>query len=137
MLSVLSYATQAVFFLVVVCFILYVLLELRVLGISRRVERHKLTELASQLPGMQALPVWPQVSVLLPIYNEAAVVVRLIDAVCRLQYQLPLLKFWCWMIQQIILQRLPRHGLTTMQIREFRFVTSGARAMRATRQAIC
>jgi len=86
MLTVLSYATQAVFFLVVLCFILYVLLELRVLGISRRVERHKLTELASQLPGMQALPVWPQVSVLLPIYNEAAVVVRLIDAVCRLQY---------------------------------------------------
>lgn len=83
MLLIFSYAVQAVFLLVVVCFILYALLELRVLGISRQVERHKLTELATHLP---TLANWPRVSVLLPIYNESAVVVRLIDAVCRLDY---------------------------------------------------
>lgn len=86
MLIVFSYVTQAVFFLVVLCFILYALLEWRMLGISRQVERRKLTELAAQLPDTQTLPSWPKVSVLLPIYNESAVVVRLIDAVCRLHY---------------------------------------------------
>lgn len=85
MLQWLSYLAQAIFLVVVVCFALYVLLELRVLLISRRVERRKLTEVAR--PDLSAgIAFNPPVSVLLPICNESAVVGRLIDAACRLRY---------------------------------------------------
>jgi cellulose synthase/poly-beta-1,6-N-acetylglucosamine synthase-like glycosyltransferase len=85
MLFFLSYVAQAVFLLVVIYFALYVVLELRVLLISRKVERRKLTELKrSSQPLNDELT--PTVSVLLPIYNESAVVERLIDAACRLRY---------------------------------------------------
>lgn len=83
--SLFSYLVQALFLLVVCAFALYVFLELRVLLISRRVERRKLTELANALPGAGDA-FFPAVSVLLPICNEAAVVERLIDAASRLQY---------------------------------------------------
>ena len=81
----LSYLFQAVFFAVVLCFALYVLLELRVLLISRKVERRKLTEL-SQSPDELDDDWHPPVSVLLPIYNESDMVPRLIGAACRLRY---------------------------------------------------
>ena len=81
-----SWVIQAVFMLVVSYFALYVLLEVRVLLISRRVERHKLTELAVQPSNEFEGAYAPPVSVLLPICDVPAVVERLIDAVCRLRY---------------------------------------------------
>ena len=85
MLLFLSYVAQTVFFLVVAFFAVYVLLELRVLLISRKVERRKLTEL--EQPSSSGEGVFcPAVSVLLPVCNESAVVQRLIDGACRLQY---------------------------------------------------
>ena len=96
MLALLSYLAQAVFLLVVVYFALYVLLELRVLLISRSVEQRKaerreLTDLA--LPrDTRDVDSWPTVSVLLPICNESAVVERLVDAACRLRYPAPALE---------------------------------------------
>lgn len=91
MLALLSWFCQAVFFVVVVYFALYVLLEMRVFLISRKVERRKLTELAHSVTEAEA-DRWPSVSVLLPICNEFEVVERLIDAVCRLQYSVELLE---------------------------------------------
>lgn len=85
MLASLSWFAQAIFLVVVLFFALYVVLELRVLLISRRAERRKLSELALSAVEMQDAD-WPKVSVLLPICNESAVVDRLIDAVCRLRY---------------------------------------------------
>src|ERR1700761_1015788 len=85
MLALLSWLLQAVFLVVVVYFALYVLLELRVFLISRKVERRKLTVLAD-LSGETEADCWPVVSVLLPVYNESEVVERLIDAACRLRY---------------------------------------------------
>lgn len=85
MLVLLSYFAQAAFLLVVVIFALYVLLELRVLLISRKVERRKLAEIAQPTGGNDDA-FFPLVSVLLPICNESAVIERLIDAACRLRY---------------------------------------------------
>lgn len=83
--ALLSYSAQAVFLVVVVYFALHVVLELRVLMISRKVERRKLTELAQPSVGLEDA-FSPPISVLLPIRNESAVVERLIDAACRLRY---------------------------------------------------
>lgn len=83
--TLLSYSAQVVFLVVVSYFALYVLLELRVLMISCKVERRKLTELAQPSAGLEDA-FSPPVSVLLPICNESAVVERLIDAACRLCY---------------------------------------------------
>ncbi|MHC3924611.1 glycosyltransferase [Alcaligenes nematophilus] len=83
--SIFAYLIQALFLLVVGAFALYVVLELRVLLISRRVERRKLSELVQTSAALRQ-DWYPKVSVLLPIYNEAAVVERLIDAACRLDY---------------------------------------------------
>lgn len=80
-----SYFAQVVFLAVVIYFAIYVVLELRVLLISRQVEKRKLTELARTTAPVED-NFHPSVSVLLPICNESAVVQRLIDAVCRLQY---------------------------------------------------
>lgn len=85
MLQWFAYLAQAVFLVVVVCFALYVALELRVLLISRRVERRKLREMARSASEPEEIH-YPPVSVLLPICNESFVVERLIDAVCRLHY---------------------------------------------------
>lgn len=85
MLALLSWFCQAVFLVVVAYFAVYVLLELRVLLISREVERRKLTELSRPSSQVEADHL-PFVSVLLPVYNESEVVERLIDAVCRLRY---------------------------------------------------
>jgi cellulose synthase (UDP-forming) len=85
MLALLSWFCQAVFLVVVVYFALYVLLELRVFLISRKVEQRKLTELVHSSSEHDA-DRSPCVSVLLPVCNEFEVVERLIDAVCRLRY---------------------------------------------------
>ena len=91
MTTLFLYAAEAVFLLVVCYFALYVLLELRVLLISRKTEQRRQTE-KRKLTRMAASSFdlaqgdAPPVSVLLPICNEAAVVERLIDAVCRLDY---------------------------------------------------
>ena len=84
-LALLSWVFQGLFALVVIYFALYVLLELRVLLIARKVERRKLTELA-EAPGRLDEAFTPPVTVLLPICNESGVVERLIDAVCQLRY---------------------------------------------------
>ena len=85
MLALLSYAAQLVFLLVVLYFALYVLLELRVLLISRKVERRKLTDLTQPVRISED---WfhPRVRVLMPICNESEMVERMIDAACRLTY---------------------------------------------------
>lgn len=85
MLALLSWFCQVVFLVVVVYFAVYVLLELRVSLISRKVEQRKLTELAHS-PSKEEPEYWPMVSVLLPIYNEPEVVERLIDAASHLRY---------------------------------------------------
>lgn len=91
LLELLSWLVQAIFGLVVAYFALYVLLELRVLLISRKVERRKLSALAASSPDVKDGH-WPQVTILLPICNESAVVERLIDAACCLQYPLEALE---------------------------------------------
>lgn len=91
MLQWLSWLTQAVFLLVVAVFALYLALELRVLLISRRVERHKLTALARSCDKDDE-HFRPPVTVLLPVCNESAVVERLIGAVCRLRYPASMLE---------------------------------------------
>jgi cellulose synthase/poly-beta-1,6-N-acetylglucosamine synthase-like glycosyltransferase len=87
----LSVVTQGLFFLVISYFALYVVLELRVVLISKRVERKKLSSI-----GLPSTPVdennLPKVSVLLPVCNESNVVERLIDAVCGLVYPTRLLE---------------------------------------------
>ncbi|PKO86856.1 MAG: glycosyl transferase [Betaproteobacteria bacterium HGW-Betaproteobacteria-12] len=80
-----SLLVQGVFFAVVAYFALYVLLELRVVLISRQVERRQLSAIEPALPAADGDD-FPLVSVLLPVCNESAVVERLIDAVCRLRY---------------------------------------------------
>lgn len=84
-MALFSILLQGVFFAVVVYFALYVLLELRVVLISRKVERRQLAAIEPALPVAEGDDV-PLVSVLLPICNESAVVERLIDAVCCLRY---------------------------------------------------
>jgi len=64
---------------------MYVLLELRMLRISSRESRRKLSILAP-CGQVEDADFCPPVSVLLPICNESAVVERLIQAVCRLRY---------------------------------------------------
>lgn len=81
---------QALFLAVVILFALYVFLELRVVMISRRVERRKLAELDRQADV--DVDTLPPVTVLLPVRNEAAMVERLIDAACRLRYPTALLE---------------------------------------------
>ncbi|WP_018152961.1 glycosyltransferase [Leeia oryzae] len=91
MLLFISYLSQGVFLVVVAYFAVYVLLELRVLLISRKVEKRQLTEISMASVDV-ASNVLPRVSVLLPICNEADVVERLIDAACRLRYPAGLLE---------------------------------------------
>lgn len=85
MAVLLAYLVLAVFVLVIFSFGLYVFLELRVLRISRKVERRKL--MAVEQPAGRPGDEWlARVSILLPLCNESSVVERLIDAVCCLRY---------------------------------------------------
>ncbi|PKO57815.1 MAG: glycosyl transferase, partial [Betaproteobacteria bacterium HGW-Betaproteobacteria-18] len=81
----LSVFVQGLFFIVVAYFALYVLLELRVVVISKRVERKKLSGI--ELPQQEIEEGrFPTVTVLLPVCNESSVIERLIDAVSCLDY---------------------------------------------------
>ena len=80
-----SYFFEALFFLIAGYFAFYVLLEFKILLISRRVERRKLMALDKAVSVSDDASL-PSVSVLLPICNESSVVERLIDAVCKLRY---------------------------------------------------
>ncbi len=83
--AILSWITLTVFLVVVAYFLLYVLLELRALLISNKVERRKLTEVKQ--PGVSCGDSHrPPVSVLLPICNESSMVERLLDSVCSMHY---------------------------------------------------
>lgn len=88
LIAIFSFVAQAIFWLVVCYFFLYVGLELRALLISRKTERRKLAQLTAKQPLVDTSDVpYPPVTVLLPVYNESAVIERLIHAVCQLQYQ--------------------------------------------------
>jgi len=79
---------QSTFFLFVVCYAVYVLLELRTVILADKSEKLCLEEMdAPDTVDAPFLPeTCPTVSVLLPIYNESEVVQRLIDSVCDLDY---------------------------------------------------
>lgn len=85
MFVVLSIFCQAVFLLVFLYFALYVLLELRALIISNKVDKYKLSEVEQPSVDIEG-DFFPPVSVLLPICNESSVVERLLDGVCQLRY---------------------------------------------------
>lgn len=77
---------QGVFFGIVAWYVVYAVLELRMVLLARKSEKIRLTELdAADLPVIDQSRL-PLVSVLLPICNESSVVERLIDAVCNLAY---------------------------------------------------
>lgn len=76
---------ELLFYLVVTFFAVYVLLELRIVFISSRAERRKLSPIEPSAAS-DAEPFLPPVTVLLPVYNEPYVIERLIEAVCRLRY---------------------------------------------------
>ena len=81
-----AFFLQGVFFLIVAYYVAYVLLELRMVLLSRRCEKIRLIEVdLASIPAIDQSRL-PQVSVLLPVYNEALVIERLIDAVCKLNY---------------------------------------------------
>ena len=83
-------AMEILFFLVVAYFALYVLLELRILLISRKLGRgqsHAPARPALSVPSvLSASDFFPPVAVLLPICNETSVIDRLVPAVCKLDY---------------------------------------------------
>lgn len=119
-----SYLAQTVFVLVVLSFGLYVVLELRVLLISRKVERRKLAAIA-QAAARSEDPFFPPVSVLLPICNESAVVERLIDAACRLRYPAGALEILVLddssdITSQLALARAQRHAADGVNVRVIR-----------------
>ena len=76
---------QIFLLLLVGLFILYVFLEERAIHKAKPAKGIKLATLCD-MPVCLADAQLPAVSVLLPVYNEKFVVVKLIDAVCALQY---------------------------------------------------
>ncbi len=74
---------QALFAVFLLCFALYVWIEFRAV---RAVRRHGVSGPVLRAQGDAGRAEWPRVSVLLPVYNESAVVERLIDAVAAMQY---------------------------------------------------
>ncbi len=83
----LSTLIQVLFGLVVMFFLLYAVLELRLVVLSRRSEKVRLLALdADDQCTMGAAAEWPKVTVLLPVYNESRVIEALIDAACALAY---------------------------------------------------
>lgn len=77
---------QAVFFCIVLYYVAYALLELRMVLQSRKDEKIRLTKLDSVILPVVDRSRLPFVSVLLPVCNESSVIERLIDAVCGLDY---------------------------------------------------
>jgi cellulose synthase/poly-beta-1,6-N-acetylglucosamine synthase-like glycosyltransferase len=83
----LSFIVQALFGIVVVFFLIYALLELRLVNLARRSERVRMMTLdADQQCSLGSAVLWPKVTVLLPVYNESRVVESLINAACALEY---------------------------------------------------
>jgi len=83
----LSLVFQALFGLVVLFFLIYAVLELRLVMLSRRSERVRMMTLdADQQCSLGTAVAWPKVTVLLPVYNESRVIEALIDAACALAY---------------------------------------------------
>ena len=83
----LSFLIQAMFGLVVLFFLIYAVLELRLVMLSRRSERVRMMSLdADQQCSLGSAVAWPKVTVLLPVYNESRVIESLIDAACALEY---------------------------------------------------
>ena len=83
----LSLIFQALFGLVVLFFLIYAVLELRLVMLSRRSERVRMMTLdADQQCSLGTAVAWPKVTVLLPVYNESRVIEALIDAACALAY---------------------------------------------------
>lgn len=97
-----SIFAQAIFTLIIVIFLAYAALELRLIFLSKKSQRVPLLEIQSSIEGgvdpdlnPKASPPsskllneekWPIVTVLLPVYNESKVIEALIDAVCAMQY---------------------------------------------------
>lgn len=75
---------ELVFYALIACFAVYVLLELRMVRVSSRAQRRKLSEISLRPEGEEDF--FPRVGVFLPVCNESGVIRRLIDAACRLQY---------------------------------------------------
>lgn len=75
---------ELVFYAVIACFAVYVLLELRMVRVSSKVERRKLAEISLRSGGEEDF--FPRVGVFLPVCNESGVIGRLIVAACHLQY---------------------------------------------------
>lgn len=84
--SLLTWLALSVFIFIILLFTLYLLLELRMLWIARKVEKRKLTHITGRSNDKEDNNFKPKVSVLLPVYNEGLVVERLIDAVYKLCY---------------------------------------------------
>ena len=83
----LSFIVQALFGFVVVFFLIYAVLELRLVMLARSSERVRMMTLdADQQCSLGSAVLWPKVTVLLPVYNESRVVESLIDAACALEY---------------------------------------------------
>lgn len=80
----LSSSVEFIFYLIITSFAIYVILELRMLRLSRIVERRKISKIT--VYSNFETDFLPSIGVFLPICNESSVVKRLIDAVCRLQY---------------------------------------------------
>lgn len=83
----LSLLIQVLFGFVVLFFLVYAVLEFRLVMLSRRSERVRMMTLDSdqQCSLVSTVP-WPKVTVLLPVYNESRVIESLIDAACALEY---------------------------------------------------
>lgn len=75
---------ELVFYAVVACFAIYVLLELRMVRVSSKVKRRTLAEIGLRPEGGGDF--FPKVAVFLPVCNESEVIGRLVDAVCHLRY---------------------------------------------------
>ena len=83
----LSFLIQALFGVIVLFFLIYAVLELRLVMLSRRSERVRMMALDADQPcSMGSKVAWPKVTVLLPVYNESRVIESLIDAACALTY---------------------------------------------------
>lgn len=83
----LSLLIQVLFGFVVLFFLVYAVLEFRLVMLSRRSERVRMMTLdADQQCSLGSTLPWPKVTVLLPVYNESRVIESLIDAACALEY---------------------------------------------------
>lgn len=84
---ILSIIVQGLFGLVALFFLVYAVLEFRLVMLSRQSERVRMMTLdADQQCALVSTVPWPKVTVLLPVYNESRVIESLIDAVCALEY---------------------------------------------------